>query len=168
MKNEAEFKSFIKKSVTFHKGYSMSLAAPMLVGIPDLFVVMPKYIPILLEAKWLGELTRDKFSRKMQFTEMQIHFISQCHEVTPYSAMGVVGFYYRKELHIALLKFGTPLFYNFDSTFLTDCAYVKYDMRTKRFDMQSLFEKVPIPRIQQLNKRGVELVIYGTRDKMAV
>ena len=164
MKNEAEFKTLIKKSVTWQKGYSISLAAPMLAGIPDLYIVMPSYIPILLEAKWLGEIKREKFSRTPQFSPMQIDFLQSCHEVSPYSAMGALGFIYKEQIHCALVAYGTPLFYNFDSTFKIDSAWVTRSAVTKRFDILELLGKVPIPRIGALHVKGLEDIQYGNEQ----
>lgn len=145
MENENEFKNLFKKSVLNCKGYCLSLAAPMIAGLPDLFVVIPSYMPILLEAKFLGEIKRDKFSRKIPFREMQIYWINKCDSVLPYSAMGLIGFYYQEELYSVLVKYGTPHFYTINSSFLTDCAWVK--LHNKSFNVTELFHKVPIPRI---------------------
>jgi len=147
MKNEAEFKSLFKKSVRAQKGFSLSLAAPMVVGIPDLFVVMPSYMAILLEAKWLGEINKDNFSRKVPFTAMQLNWIETCHKINPYTAMGLIGFIYNKNIHACLVAYGTPIFSQFDNTFLTTCAYSIRSKETKLFDVSAMFEKVPIPKL---------------------
>jgi len=152
VKNEAEFKSLFKKSVRHAMGFSLSLAAPMVVGIPDLFVVMPRYMAVLLEAKWLGELTRDNFSRKIQYTPMQLEWIASCHRVNPYTAMGLIGFIYKKEIYACLVVHGTDIFYQFDNTFLTNCAYSVRSKETKLFDVQYMFSKVPIPKIAPFNR----------------
>lgn len=167
MKNEAEFKSLIKKSISSQKGYSISLAAPMLSGIPDLYCVMPSYIPVLLEAKFLGEIKRSLFTRKIPFSPMQELFLKSCHEVSPFSAMGIIGFIYEDQLYAALVAYGTPLFYNFNSTFKVDCAWVAKDERTKKLDILELFGKVPIPRIRELSIRGLEDVKYETDIRAA-
>jgi hypothetical protein len=130
----------------------------MISGLPDLYIVLPGFLPVLLEAKWLGEIKRDKFHRKPQFTEMQIHWIKSCDNVVPYSAMGLIGLKYQGVYTAALVKYGTPLFYEFSNTFLTDCAYVKYQGNERRFDVQQLFAGVPIPRIP--SKRGEEDIKY--------
>lgn len=168
MKNEAEFKTLIKKSVSRQKGYSMSLAAPMLAGIPDLYIVMPSYIPILLECKWLGEIKREKFSRTPQFSPMQINFLKSCHDISPYSAMGGIGFIYDGQIHCSLVAYGTPLFYNFSQHFKTDSAWVTYSHVTKVLDIMDLFGKVPIPRIREISIKGLEDIKYGEQSKLAV
>jgi hypothetical protein len=149
MKTESEFKSAFRKSVRRYKGFSMALAAPMISGIPDIFVVMPDYMPILFEAKWLGEITREKFSRKIQFTPLQLLWIGECHSVNPYTAMGLVGCIYKDKIHAILVAHGTPQFYQLSSCFLTDCSYSILSAETKVFDVPAMFSKVPIPRLER-------------------
>ena len=149
MKNEAEFKSEFKRSVRRYKGFSLSLAAPMISGIPDLFVVMPGYMPILLEAKWLGEIKRNKFNRKIPYKPLQLLWIQECHNVNPYTAMGLIGCIYQDKIHAILVAYGTPQFYQLSNCFLTDCAYSTISAETKVFDVQHMFSKVPIPRLER-------------------
>ena len=155
MKNEAQFKSLIKKSIRAQKGFSLSLAAPMISGLPDLYCVLPSYIPVLLEAKWLGTIERNTFKRKIPFTPLQVVWIQECHEVSPYSAMGVVGLIYKGEIHCALVEYGTELFNTFDHTFIDRCSYVTYNKDKKTLDILELFAKVPIPRIRELSVKGL-------------
>lgn len=91
MKNEADFKKHFKASVRAQGGFSISLAAPMLPGIPDLYVVMPGFAPVLLEAKWLKEVPL-RFKRTLKFTELQKNFINHCNKVLNGSAWGLIGF----------------------------------------------------------------------------
>lgn len=152
MKNEADFKAKFKKSVKYHRGFALSLAAPMLVGIPDMYVALPEYLPILLEAKWLGEIKRDKFKRKIPFTAMQMHWLTECDNVLPYSAMGLIGFEYKEQIYAVLVKPGTPYFYELTDGFLVNCANVvckrkETNIDYSQFDVTDLFKQVPIPRI---------------------
>lgn len=164
---EREFKQLIKQSVKWQKGVYIPLAAPMVSGLPDAYINMPGYIPILLEAKFIGEIKREKFSRTPQFSPMQINFLQSCHEVSPYSAMGALGFIYNDQIHCSLVAYGTPLFYNFDSTFKTDSAWVTRSAVTKRFDILELFSKVPLPRIGGLYIKGLEDIDYGKPSEAA-
>lgn len=91
MKNEAEFKTAFKKSVTKQKGYSISLAAPMISGIPDLYVIMPGFVPLLLEAKWFGEVS-STFIRKIPYTKAQLFMLQNVHRVGPGTAFGLIGY----------------------------------------------------------------------------
>lgn len=86
--NEASFKSLIKKSVKAQGGFALSLAAPMVNGLPDLYVAMPGFIPILLEAKWM------QFgpTRKINITPLQRKTLEHCNNATPYSAFILCGY----------------------------------------------------------------------------
>lgn len=103
MKNEADFKKAFKKSVRAQGGYSISLSAPMLIGTPDLYVIMPGYMPVLLEAKWLGTVGA-KFKRKLQFTPMQRDFLKECNKVKDCAALGLIGFRLDKDNHAVLVS----------------------------------------------------------------
>lgn len=159
MKNEADFKTKFKKSIKYHKGFSLSLAAPMLAGIPDLYVVMPEYMPVLLEAKWLGEITRDSFKRKLPFTDLQVEWIKQCHNICAFSAMGLIGFNYQTRIHAVLVTYGTPQFYELNQACIFESPNVVYmtakyednpDSRgAYMFDIPLLFSRVPIPRMSR-------------------
>lgn len=157
--NEAKFKTAFKKSVKAHKGFSLSLAAPMIVGIPDLYVVLPEYLPVLLEAKYLGEIKREKFSRKVPFTLMQQHWIQSCDNVSPYSAMGLVGFKYNNLYYAVLVKFGHKQFFNMSQDFLSECSYVRVVSLSETFDVSALFANVPIPKIEKINTPNWRITI---------
>jgi hypothetical protein len=149
MKSEADFKKVIKASVRRQKGCAISLAAPMMVGLPDLFVAMPNYAPVLLEAKWLGEV-KNKFNRKMNFTELQIKYIKDCNLVTSETALGIVGFKQEKTIKCVLLSYGCLHFYQITHMCLEDCPNVSYDNIDKQFDMQKLYSQSKIPRLNRM------------------
>jgi hypothetical protein len=175
MKSEAEFKRIFKKSVSAHKGFSMTLAAPMIVGIPDLYVVMPTYLPVLLEAKWLGQLPDKGFHRKVPFTGLQRNWISECHRVVKYSAMGLIGFKWKGTYYSALVECGSPLFDKFTDNFYSSCAWSLYEPTKKTFDIPALFAMVPIPKITTTPEAtaddissGLPRDTWGTAETMAV
>lgn len=155
MKSEAEFKKIFKKSVKYYKGFAISLAAPMLIGIPDLYVIMPGYMPVLLEAKWLGKIIRSHFHRKLQFTDMQINYINECCNVQHLAAFGLIGLIHYDEITAILVKYGTPLFYILDSSYLNECGYSKLYTKGGKthqvFDIPKMFEIAQIPKIN-INK----------------
>lgn len=91
MKNEADFKTMFRKSVRSCGGFSISLTATMMGGIPDLFCIMPGFMPIMIEAKWLGSLG-PKFRRKIQYTAQQRDFLDNCNLIKVNSAVGLIGF----------------------------------------------------------------------------
>lgn len=144
MKNEADFKRIFKRSVKSEGGFALSLAAPMLAGIPDLYVVMPGYLPVLLEAKWLGEV-KDKFKRKVKYSPLQRVWIEECHSIVKYSALGLVGFKLNKQIIAALVPFDTDFFDCLTQDVLLYGNTVSLTNGT--FCVTSLFEQVPIPRI---------------------
>lgn len=147
MKNEAAFKVHFRKSVTKHKGFSLALAAPMISGIPDMYIIMPGHIPILIEAKWLGTIKKRDFRRKVQFTPLQALWLGECHKITPYSAMGLVGLIYNDKLHAVLVAHGTEQFQTMTHDFQDQCAFLSVDKEKDYFNIPELFQKVPIPRI---------------------
>lgn len=143
MKCEADFKNIFKKSVTGVGGYCKPLAAPVLAGIPDLYCIVPGFMPVLLEAKWLGVLTREKFRRKIQYSALQDLWLTESHKVQPYSAMGLIGYKYLDDTFCTLLPPGVTLFSSIDHAVTS--MKVKYE--AKSFDVNKLFSVSPIPEM---------------------
>lgn len=153
MKNEAEFKSVFKKSVRAQKGYSISLAAPMLVGVPDLYVIMPGYCPVLLEAKWLG-IVNAKFKRKLQFTAMQRDYLKNCCDIKEGTAWGLIGFKFDKEYHAVLVTPETEHLSN-------DFAYLPWtNYEQGKFNVLDLFCASSIPKFNGYK----ETIIYDHQN----
>lgn len=150
MKNEAEFKTAFKRSVSFYKGASISLAAPVLPGIPDMYVILPNYMPVLLEAKWLGSIPRAKFKRKLQFSPMQLSYANKLNAVQPFAMMGLIGLIYNKITYCVLTPIHPTENY-LESTFFAD--YNRATRQEGRFDVKSLFERSPIPLLEPTNGR---------------
>lgn len=151
MKNEAEFKTMFKRSVSYERGMSISLAAPMLVGTPDLYVAMPGFLPILIEAKWLGTITKDTFKRKVQYTPMQRMYLTQIHNIVPYGAVGLVGFKFQGQTWAVMLPCDNSHFDSITHSFVTEtanCLLLKATpLMPRRFSVSMLFDQVPIPRL---------------------
>lgn len=141
MQSEADFKKTFKKSVRVQKGFSLSLAAPMIIGVPDLYVIMPGYMPVLLEAKWLGTVGT-KFKRKINYTAMQLHWLKECNRVCGYSALGLVGYKRDGEYWAALVGPDNPGYLQNDN--FIDAVYIQYE---KGFDILKLFNDSKVPRI---------------------
>lgn len=161
MKTEADFKLLFKKSVRHYKGASISLAAPLMPGIPDLYVIIPGYMPVLLEAKWLGSVG-ERFHRKMNYTAQQIEYIRACCEVHPYAAFGLAGMHRGngRSISAVLLKYGTPLFYRVDSSCFYECGTDHIEKASLYFNVPAMFEKAQIPKLS-INKVGTELIKYS-------
>ncbi len=108
MKSEADFKKHFKASVRAQGGFSISLAAPMMPGLPDIYCVMPGFAPVLLEAKWLKEVP-DKFKRTLRFTEMQKMYLRSCNKVLKGSAHGLVGLKWKGKIWALIVDTNTIL-----------------------------------------------------------
>ena len=94
MKNEADFKKLIKKSVTAQGGLYISLACPVLSGIPDAYILMPGYSPILVEAKYMKDLN-DTFHRSIHYTAMQKYYLKHCENILTDSCVGLMGVHHK-------------------------------------------------------------------------
>lgn len=148
MNSEAGFKTAFRNSVRSYGGYSIPLAAPMLVGIPDMYVIMPGFIPILLEAKWLGHFKRDKFKRTIPFTTMQQHWLNECNIRQEFSALGLIGFMYDKLYHAMLWHTDN---WN-EKQIITDAHLLHmpsciWAPKFKTFELLKLFVQSPIPKL---------------------
>lgn len=88
MRNEADFKAAIKKSVRAQGGYCFSTTGAVTAGIPDLFVSMPGFIPVLLEAKWM----KFGYKRKINITPIQRKTLQDINKVNPSQAFIICGF----------------------------------------------------------------------------
>lgn len=150
MKNEAEFKAAFKKSVRAQGGFAISLSAPMISGIPDLYVIMPGYCPILLEAKWLGKV-KYSFSQTIKYTKLQNFYLNEICQVKDYTAMGLIGWeiidaiknepkYWCTLVHPLLKKI------DWGNTNLRYMPYVD-----KLFHISALMSYYPIPHINGIH-----------------
>lgn len=141
MKNEAQFKTAFKKSVKAAHGFSLSLAAPMISGLPDLYVIIPGYMPVLLEAKWLGEIRAHNFNRKIPYRPLQKIWMKGACDVQEHAAMGLIGFERDNLKYCVLCENGMEsINYGFQCT-QPYCVY------NKGFDVLSLFNSSKIPRL---------------------
>ena len=145
MNNEADFKRVFKKSVKAQKGYSISLAAPMLSGIPDLYVLMPGFIPVLLEAKWMKEL-KYGFEKKIPYTALQKNFINECNNVYNCTAFGLIGFKYEKNIWCIMTTRDT-----ISSRKNTSSDYLALTKETKLFDINLLFTNSGVPKLNNIH-----------------
>lgn len=143
MKDEGTFKSVFKKSIRKEKGYSISIAAPMISGLPDLAVFYQGYIPFFLEAKFLKEVTA-KFNRKINYSPMQILFMQETNSVISSSSFGLIGFKWLGEYWAVL----TPSHIDrIDYTFASKYPHCLYNPKEKLFDVKNLLQMSVIPKI---------------------
>lgn len=137
MKSEADFKKHFKASVKAYGGFSISLAAPMLPGIPDLYVVMPGFAPVLLEAKLLKNLT-DRFNITPRFTELQKHFINNCNKILSGSAWGLICMKYQGCIHATLTDPNLKFSYIQISTPCKNASVITH--KSEYFDIPAMFD----------------------------
>lgn len=120
----------------------MKLACPTFNGVPDLYVISRGHMPILLEAKWLGEITAHNFNRKINYTAMQVNWLKESNEVQPNSALGLIGFKFQGEIYCVLVGHeASQLNYGFKRMW----PWVVY--KNKMFDIQDLFDQSNVPRM---------------------
>lgn len=142
MKNEAQFKTHFKKSIKAQGGFSLSIAAPMISGLPDLYVIMPGFCPLLLEAKWLGEVSNN-FHRKIGYTKLQEHYLRECCQIKDYTAMGLIG-YRQNDCYWCTLVH--PKFTHINNL-STEQFHICISNTKELFDVKHLFGYYSIPRI---------------------
>ena len=162
MKNEADFKRIFKNSVRKYKGYCISLAAPMISGLPDLYCIMPGYIPVLLEAKYLGDVG-DVFKRKIQYRPLQRFWLDGCNKVYEYAAWGLVGFHHKGMYYCCLIH---PVYDYINSDLDFKSLYYVCNISKKEFNIQELFDKSCIGKIdaQQIVEQSVKYALDFTQD----
>lgn len=148
--DESSFKTLFKKSVKAQGGFSISLAAPMLAGCPDLYVAMPGFVPVLLEAKWLKECP-DKFKRTPKFTELQKHYINNCNRVHPGFAHGLVGLKYQNKIHALICD--PNIIITQDHLFGSGSTQIS--KQTEFFDVKALFELYVPKMIYNFQTKGL-------------
>jgi hypothetical protein len=102
MNSEIELKKKIKDSAKAQGGFAVSLASGMHGGLPDLYVVMPGFAPLLLEAKWIKN-TSQGFKRKIPYSPMQRNFFNNCNTVVSNAAIGIIGFKLDKITYMCII-----------------------------------------------------------------
>ena len=113
----------------------------MVVGVPDLYCIAPGYMPVLLEAKWMGDITAHNFNRKIPYSAMQKVWIKAACKVQDYAAMGLIGFKFRDQTWCVLMEEGIE---NINYAFGAWHPCVTYD---KGFDIQALFGQSLVPKM---------------------
>jgi len=134
---EADFKREFKKSVRHHGGFATSLPATTISsGIPDLYVCVPDFKPILLEAKLFREMHSPKFRRKIPYSALQKVFLQDLNKVQRDAGFGLVGFTLNKITYAVLV----PIEYDhLDGNFMQYCAYCTKERGEKYFNIPQLF-----------------------------
>jgi hypothetical protein len=145
MRSEADFKRDFKRSIAYnHKGYVVSLAGCTISGVPDMYVVMPGYAPILIEAKFFkNELTK-YFSKRIPYRPSQQFMMQRIDDVSIGTVWGLTGFKYEGQWYCTLTA---PIIHSISYLFRDTCNWCTYDNKNKRFDTEKLFATANIPKI---------------------
>lgn len=164
MRNEADFKTKFCKSVKEDKGFTIKLAAPMMGGIPDIYCIYPGYMPVLLEAKWLGDLTK-YFNRKIPYSKLQIHWMQETNKVQKHSSFGLIGFKHQDNIYCVLMDHYVE---NINHGFKAIHPYCMY--YNKRLQVDNMFHTSYIPMmntqpLQHLTRHVFPGMIEGIINK---
>jgi hypothetical protein len=106
MKNETDFKKAFCDSVHKQGGFTFKIAASIMSGLPDIYCAMPGFVPVLLEAKWIKDVT-GKFIRKIPYRPYQQEILKNCSR--PYKkldamvAFGLIGVHNEHGMYCRLL-----------------------------------------------------------------
>ena len=164
MRNEADFKKIFCKSIKEDGGFTMKLAAPMFGGIPDIYCIYKGFMPVMLEAKWLGEVA-SPFNRKIPFSDLQKHWLEECNKTQPHSAFGLVALIQGPLTYAVLTDYTTT---HINSAFKDEFPYCIYSSEDKRFDVRSLFKhsSIPMMKMQHVKDlhRTIDYDIIGVND----
>lgn len=68
--NELDFQATLTKSAKHLGGYGRKISSRFTVGIPDLLLAVPKFCPVLVEAKWMKDV-KTGFDREVPTTGPQ-------------------------------------------------------------------------------------------------
>lgn len=77
---ETDHQTQIKLSVLKQGGYAFKLSNQFTIGIPDLLIMLPPFVPCIAEVKTLGECVED-FDRKLDLSPKQKLEISKMNSV---------------------------------------------------------------------------------------
>ena len=90
--NETEFKKKFKDSVRQSGGFAASLTGSTIGGggLPDMYVIVPGFNPMLIEAKFIKDVG-EKFTRKIDYSPLQKQFMLEANKVHNHATYGLVG-----------------------------------------------------------------------------
>lgn len=145
LRDEAHFKKLFKASVRLQKGYSLSLSAPVLPGLPDLYVVMPGYMPVLLEAKLIKNIERDTFKRKIEYSPMQLKYATEVNKVQSHAMMGLICIQHKSTEWCIMAQIVEGVEQRISHEMLPYLP--KVSRRAEGFDVDYLFSQTSIPRL---------------------
>lgn len=110
MNNEADFKKAFCNCAAKQGGYTFKIAMSTMSGLPDLYCIVPGYIPVLLEAKWMREVPENgKFKRKIPYRPLQQDYLTNCNRVIRGSAWGLIGLDCGENKYVCLMDPQVPI-----------------------------------------------------------
>jgi len=136
MKNEAHLCTLIINSLKLQNGWGIKLPVPILRGTPDLLLNIPVIGLRVAEVKWLGDIKRRKFIRKLRVTELQKHILFENEAVTPYSSILLVGMIYNHYTYLIRCKYNES---ELTEEFKRTHAFTILGDKDKYFDICKLF-----------------------------
>ena len=101
-RNELKLQAEICKSVIEQGGWAKKLTNQFTIGIPDLLISLPGFIPCLAEVKDFGEVG-DKFDRQIDLSPKQRHELLAFDKVNIGSAVLLIGLKWRNEHYLVAL-----------------------------------------------------------------
>ena len=137
--NESILKDMFKRSVRHDGGFAESISSNIRSGLPDLLVIPQGRPPIVVEAKFIKIANIHKFSRKIDYSAMQINFMNGANKACECSALGLVGFVYEKQIYACLIH---PSYAKIDSKFRSYTSYSFVTAQNQFFDVSSMFAKL--------------------------
>jgi len=158
--SESEFKKIFKDSVKHYGGLAISLSASFNPGLPDLYVLMPGCLPVMMEAKFLKKVN-DKFSRKLKYSPLQKKFLYDSNAIQANSSIGLVGFKYKGQLRACLINHRID---TIDQDFASYCSTDTLVGRNKIFNIPMMFMKANLynvsPNTYAIGNPGMAVQIY--------
>ena len=101
--SESDFKRHFKLSVRAQGGAVFSLSPEHQAGLPDMYVLMPGFMPILVEAKFLKVPVGKTFNKRILYSAYQGRLLTSCWDMQPGSVWGLIGFKTKEDLFYSCL-----------------------------------------------------------------
>jgi len=142
---ETEFKRDFKRSVRQYGGLAISLSANHYAGLPDLYILLPGYTPLLVEAKFLKKINT-KFKRKIPYSPLQRKLLDDCNTIQHGTAFGLVGFSHNKRLHACLVPYSIE---SIDHNYEQYCGVSSLTNSDKYFDVPLMLDKLGLNNVKR-------------------
>lgn len=120
MKTEKDYEEMFITCVKQQGGHAFKIKMSSINGLPDMYCVMPGFVPVLLEAKLIKDVGA-KFKRTIHYSKLQTELLKNCNKVNPlhtvaYGLVFVKG--YMEQDYCTLMEPEIPTLTNYDITSL--------------------------------------------------